>query len=531
MPQPIEHVVIVGGGTAGWLSAAYLNRAFGDRLRVTLVESPQIPRIGVGEATVPTLRTTFAFLGMKEEEWMPKCNAAYKSGVRFNNWRNPAPDGTPHSYYHPFFTVPEPMLKTHERPFHYRYSGGFSLPHFWLRGRLAGDASMPATYGEAGMPLQRLLELNKAPRPLPGTAGPDVRFRYAYHFDAALIAKYLRELAVGRGVHHVLADVSSVRLDERGYITGLSTKQGVDVTGDLFLDCTGFRGLLINKAMEEPFISQNDYLLCDSAVALPSRNDPANEGLRPYTTANAMGDGWIWEIPLYHRDGTGYVYSSRTTTPEKAEQTLRGFLGGREFEDAEPNHIRMRVGYTKRSWVRNCVSVGLSSCFVEPLESTTIALIEYELALLLLHFPDRDFDELRMSRYNDLMFSAYEDIRDFIVMHYTLTDRTDTEFWRAVQEAPIPDSLQRKLAEYAESVITPDGTQQRLFETQSIWAILSGMGFPFRKTPPGIDLLDDAAAAQRFRQIDKERAELSASMPDHYEYLRMLHGEHRPSPI
>lgn len=530
MARPIKHVVVVGGGTAGWISAAYLNRAFGRAVDITLVESPAIPRIGVGEATVPTLRTTFAFLGMEEEDWMPRCNAAFKSGVKLVDWRSPRPDGTRHTYYHPFFSVPEKQIATFDKPFHGRYASGFSLPHFWLRRRLAGDRSVPETYGEAGMPLQRLMELGKAPRPLPGSGERDPRFRYAYHFDAALIAGYLCELATGRGVRHVRAEIGTVERDQRGHITTLRTTDGREITGDLFLDCTGFRGLLINKALGEPFVGQNDFLLCDRAVSIPARNDPERDGLRPYTTATAQTDGWTWEIPLYHRDGAGYVYSSVTTTPDRAERTLRGFLGDRAY-DIEPNHITMRVGYTKRTWVGNCIAVGLSSCFVEPLESTTIALIEYELALLLLHFPDSDFDELRTRRYNDLMSTAYEDLRDFIVMHYCLTDRTDTEFWRTVRELPLPDTLQRKLAEYAESVITPDGTQQRLFETQSIWAILSGMGFGFTKAPPGIDLLDDTAAAERFREIDKERAELSAGLPDHYAYLRALHGEHRPSPV
>lgn len=529
MAQPIKHVVIVGGGTAGWISAAYLNRAFGDSISVTLVESPNVPRIGVGEATVPTLRTTFAFLGMEEEDWMPKCNGAFKSAVKLVNWRKPAPGKKDHVYFHPFFTVPEPSIATFERPFHARYATGFSLPHFWLQRHLAGDPSVPETYGEAAMALQRLCELNKAPKPLPGSGEGDPRYRYAYHFDAALIAKYLRELATGRGVKHMEADVTNVVLNAQGHIEKLNTKQGVDITGDLFLDCTGFRGLLINKALGEPFVGENNYLLCDSAVALPARNDPENESLRPYTTANAMGDGWIWEIPLYHRDGTGYVYCSQTTTPDKAEQTLRNFTGSRAY-DIDANHIKMRVGYTKRSWVKNCVSVGLSSCFVEPLESTTIALIEYELALLLLHFPDSDFDERRMGRYNDLMYSAYEDLRDFIVMHYCLTNRDDTEFWRAVREAPIPDTLTEKLAEYAESVITPDGTQQRLFETQSLWAILSGMQFPFTKTPPALHHIPDSAAIEKFRQIDKQRYQYAASLPDHYQYLHALHGEHKPSP-
>jgi hypothetical protein len=519
--RPVEKIVIVGGGTAGWLSAAYLNRAFGRKVEITLVESARIGRIGVGEATVPTLRTTFAFLGMDEADWMPKCNAAFKSAVRFNDWRKPHPGTDRHTYYHPFFTVPEPAVPSYEQPFHKRFGRGVSLAHFWLKLKLAGDQRLRSTFGDAGMALQRLCELNKAPKPTPGTDAPDPGFRYAYHFDAALIAQYLRDLAIGRGVQHVVADVNEVVVDPRGHIEKVVTDTGAELRADLFLDCSGFRGLLINQALNEPFISANDVLLCDSAVALPAQHHP--DGLRPYTSANARGDGWIWEIPLYHREGAGFVYSSQTTTADKAEQELRGFLGGRAIE-APANHITMRVGHNRRSWVNNCVAVGLSSCFVEPLESTTIALIEYQLALLVLHFPDSELDERRRARYNELMVSAFEDIRDFIVMHYTLTDRDDTEFWRAVREAPIPDSLAEKLTEYAQSVIIPDGSQLRLFETRSLWAILTGMDFPFTKAPPSVQLMSDDAAWEMFEQIDKEREIYSAGLPDQYEYLRAIHG-------
>ncbi|WP_434739756.1 tryptophan halogenase family protein [Micromonospora sp. SH-82] len=525
MTRPVEKIVIVGGGTAGWLSAAYLNRAFGEKVEITLVESARIPRIGVGEATVPTLRTTFRFLGMKEEEWMPRTNAAFKSAVRFNDWRTPRPGTERHTYYHPFFTVPEPPVPSFEQPFHKRFGRGVSLAHFWLKQQLAGDTRLPRTFGEAGMALQRLCELHKAPKPLPGTDAPDPGYRYAYHFDAALIAQYLRDLATGRGVRHVVADVGSVGLDQRGHIEKVVLDTGQELRGDLFLDCTGFRGLLINQTLQEPFVSAQDYLMCDSAVALPADHHP--DGLRPYTTANARGDGWIWEIPLYEREGTGYVYSSRTTTPDQAEQHLRSFLGGRAH-DVSGNHIKMRVGHNRRSWVNNCVAVGLSSCFVEPLESTTIALIEYQLALLVLHFPDSDLDERRTTRYNELMVSAFEDMRDFIIMHYHLTDRADTGFWQAVREAPIPDSLAEKLTEYAESIIVPDGSQLRLFETRSLWAVLSGLDFPFRKAPPSVELMNDDAAFEMFDRIDKEREIYGSSLPDHYEYLRTLHRSAGP---
>lgn len=527
MAHPVKRIVIVGGGTAGWLSAAYLNRAFGDRVAITLIESPRIGRIGVGEATVPTLPTTFAFLGMEEADWMPRCNAAFKSGVRFVNWKKPLPGTTQHAYFHPFFSYPEPQLASFPKPFHARFGTGFSLAHHWMKRWMRGERDV--TFGTAANPLQRLCELNKAPKPIPGSGVPDPGFKYAYHFDAALVAEFLRDMAVGRGVVHKRLDVTQVLLDERGFVNKLTTEQGVDVEGDFFLDCSGFRGLLINQALKEPFISQNNYLLCDTAVALPARNDPAGAGLRPYTQANAMGHGWIWEIPLYHRDGTGYVYCSKTTTPSEAEETLRSFLGPRAW-DAPANHIKMRVGYNERVWVKNCVAVGLSSLFVEPLESTTIFLIEYQLALLLMHFPDLDFDQTRIDRYNEQILDAYIDLRDFIVMHYCLTDRDDTSFWRAVREAPVPDTLQAKFERFADSVIVPDGTTPRLFETRSLIAILSGMGFDFRKAAPAVELMDDRAADEAFRQIDALRRQVETTFPSHYDYLRSLHGEHMPSP-
>ncbi len=481
MGRPIRSIVIVGGGTAGWTAAAYLNRALGRRVEITVVESERIGRIGVGEATVPTLRNTFAFIGMDEADWMPKCNATFKSAVKFVNWKKRQPGQPEHSYYHPFFVHPEPFATPWERPYFVRMGQGFSTVHYWLRNWMAGDRR---TFGEVTNPLQRLCELNKSPRPLPGSGVPDPGFAYAYQFDAALIAQYLRELAVGRGVKHVIADVQRVELDDKGHVSRLHTEQGPVVEGELFIDCSGFRALLIEGALKEPFVSANDYLLCDSAVALPSNNDPEKNDLRPYTQANAQGHGWIWEIPLYHRDGSGYVYCSKTTTASEAEETLRRFMGPRAQDGVKANHIKMRVGHHRRSWVNNVVAIGLSSCFVEPLESTTIFLIEYEIACLLQQLPDSDFDEQRRRRYNELILDAFQDVRDFIVLHYCLTDRDDTEFWRQVRAAPVPDSLQAKIDRFAEGVIMPEGTAVRLFETRSFACILSGMGYPFRRSPP-----------------------------------------------
>lgn len=530
MTHPVRRVVIIGGGTAGWLSAAYLNRAFGEHLDIVLVESATIPRIGVGEATVPTLRSTFAFLGMDEAEWMPACNAAFKSAVRFNDWRA-RPTGERHTYYHPFFSVPEPAVPVYDKPFHKRFGRGLSAAHFWLHDQLsaAHRFSTPgATFGEDGMALQALCEQNKAPKPLPGSDIPEPGYRYAYHFDAALIAGYLKDLAVGRGVERVVADVVEVGQDQRGYLTHVLTHDGRRVDGDLFLDCSGFRGLLINQTLREPFLSEGNHLLCDSAVALPAAHHP--EGLRPYTSASAISTGWVWEIPLFDREGTGHVYSSSACTADEAETNLRSFLGDRASEEQAANHIKMRVGRNARSWVRNCVAVGLSSCFVEPLESSTIALIEYQLALLVLHFPDSDFDTIRRDAYNDATAKAFEDIRDFIVMHYSLSNRADSTFWREVHALDIPESLAAKLDQYADSLIIPDMSQTRLFETRSIMAILTGMEFPFRKAAPAVTMMDSRAAELSFDGIAMEREMHLANLPGHMEYLRALR-EKAPSPV
>ncbi len=520
MARPIESVVIVGGGTAGWLAAAYFSRAFQHTLQISVVESEKIGRIGVGEATVPTIRDTLAFCGLDDEtQWMVECNATFKSAVRFNGWRHNA-DGSPHVYYHPFFAQPERLVMPFERPMFPRIGQGFPLAHYWLKQRLRGDKR---NFGEVCNPLQALCELDKSPRRLPGSTLPDPKFRYAYHVDASLIAERLAAEAKKRGVRHIPADITHVEHNEQGYITKLKTEQGIDISGDFFIDCSGFRGLLINQAMGEPFISDNQYLLCDSAVAMPAPYVSPDAPIRPYTSATALENGWSWEIPLSHREGCGYVYCSGTLDKHAAEARLRKHLGEERVKDSSPNHIKMRVGHNRRSWVKNCASVGLSSCFVEPLESTTIFLIEYEVASLALHLPDRDFDQTQIDHYNTGLYEMYEDIRDFIVLHYCLTNRSDSEFWRNVQEAPVPDSLKQRLDRMRDGVLVPDGVSVRLFEGRSFAAIMSGMEFDYRKVPPIVDRLGDREAAELFRQLDAERAELCATMPDHRACVRAIY--------
>lgn len=519
MGKPIKSIVVVGGGTAGWIAAAYLNRAFGRLVDVTLIESERVGRIGVGEATVPTLKATLNFLGVDEADWMPRCNATFKSAIKFAGWRKPPPGRREHEYYHPFWWPNDPLAMPLDKS-HSIYPQGFLVIQYWIKRWLAGER---VAVGTLTSQLQRLCELDKAPKPLPGSGITDPGFRYAYHLDAMLFADYLRDLAVGRGVRHLRLDVVSATFDERGHITKLLTEQGVEVEGELFVDCTGFRGLLINKLLKEPFVSQNNYLLCDSAVALPAEHAPGKR-LHPYTTARAMPNGWIWDIPLFHRHGTGYVYNSQICSATEAERTLRGYLGGRCREDTAANHIKMRVGYNQRSWVHNCVAIGLSSCFVEPLESTTIFLIEFELSALLTHFPDTDFDEPGRRQYNSSVLDIFREVRDFIVMHYCLSDRDDSDFWRQVRaDALIPESLRATLDHYADGFISSEGGPLGVFGLPSFMFVLSGMEFPFRRYAPIVDLVGEpqiaAALASQARKLDV----LGEVMPDHLDYLKSLH--------
>ncbi len=410
----IGSVTIVGGGTAGWMTATYLKAAFADRISVTLVESKRVGAIGVGEATFSTIRHFFDYLGLAEQDWMPHCAASYKLSIRFEDWRGP---GT--FFHHPF-----------EKP---RKVDGFNLADWWLA---LGDE--PAEFDRHCYVLHKLCEAQRAPRHFDGTLfaaeldgaprGATVdeqrsQFPYAYHFDADLLAKYLTTFGVQKqGVQHVIDDVTNVAVDERGWISHITTAEHGDIGGDLFIDCTGFRGILINQKLGEEFQSFLDVLPNNRAVALRVPRDGATEGMRPYTTAIAQDNGWIWNIPLYGRDGMGYVYSDEFCSPEDAERTLREVAGG-DNDHLVANHIRMRIGRNNRSWVNNCVAIGLSSAFVEPLESTGIFFIQHGVEQLVRHFPDERWDPMLRERYNTRVGQVVDGVKEFLTLHYRAAGR------------------------------------------------------------------------------------------------------------
>lgn len=514
----IQKVVVLGGGTAGWMTASYLKKAF-PGLDITVLEAPMVPKIGVGEATIPNLQKVFFdFLGVAEDDWMRHCNAAFKVAIRFVNWRKPRVHGVDDHYYHIFGQIPN--------------CDNISLAHYWVQKHLAGDPT-PMDYACYREP--PLLDAKLSPRYLDGSRA----LYYAWHFDAHLVADFLKNLAVGWGVHHVLDELETVKLAPDGAIAALNTKQHRTLEADLFIDCSGFRGLLINKALKEPFVDMSDYLLCDSAVASAVPNDDDKNGVEPYTSSIAMDAGWTWKIPMLGRFGTGYVYSSKFETEANA---VRDFcaLWKLDPDKAHLNKIRFRVGRNRRAWVKNCVSVGLASCFVEPLESTGIYFIYAAIYQLAKHFPDKNFDPVLMDRFNREIEVMFDDTRDFIQTHYLATPREDTAFWRANKhDLNLSDDVKMKLETYkaglpvnmpivgAENYYSNFEAEFRNFWTNSnFYCILAGLGWVPNQTLPSLRYRPEslAKADELFRQVKRESDELRAKLPTNHEFLRKLHG-------
>jgi tryptophan halogenase len=510
----IRSIVIVGGGTAGWMTASYLKAAFADRIDVTLVESAQVSRIGVGEATFSTVRHFFDYLGLDEADWLPKCAGGYKLGIRFQDWSAPG-----RYFYHPFERL--------------RTVDGFSLADWWLE---LGDHSQP--FDRECFITTALCEAKRSPRMLGGalfTSGMDgslgrstlddqrAQFPYAYHFDADKVASYLAEYAVRRGVRRIVDSVENVRLDERGFIADIRTAEHGDLAGDLFIDCTGFRGLLINKALDTTFVSFEDVLPNNRAVALRVPRADVTQ-MEPYTTATAMSAGWMWTIPLFQRNGNGYVYSDQFISPEEAERELRAAVApGRD--DLEANHIRMRIGRNTDSWVKNCVAIGLSSAFVEPLESTGIFFIQHAIEQLVKHFPDETWNAALARDYNNRINRAVDGVKEFLVFHYKSARREDTPYWKAAKLRPVPDGLAERL-DIAANRLQDEATiypYYHGFESYSWNAMNLGLD---RRPPasPALKHLDADAARAALAQLQKEADELVALLPSCYEYLASING-------
>lgn len=493
----LGRILIVGGGTAGWMAALYLNRLMRRmRGKVVVVESPAIGTIGVGEATIPTLVHLIRLLNLDEKELMRRCSASYKLGIKFEDWIKP---GT--SYWHPFG--------------YSAHINGIDLFHFWLKRRFEAGSNLAYTDYS---PQALLAEAMKAPWPYGGTSVIHDKGGYAYHLDASALGDYLRELSTAEGVEHLFGTVQDVAFDERGNIANVDIGGGRTIAADLFVDATGFHGRLIEQALGDPWIDWTKYMLCDRAVAMPT---PRDEQFPPYTLSKAQSSGWIWRITLSNRTGNGYVYSSAHLSAEAAAEALIAQSDLRKPRAADPRFLNIRVGRRTNFWVRNCVAIGLASGFIEPLESTGIHLIQKAVRLLVDYFPDRDFGDPLRDAYNAAMAAVYDEIRDFIILHYILT-RRDEPFWQDARNVPLPDTLRETLAVYDETGRIKNPRLQ-LFLEASYYFILAGSGRLPRRPVLEADLLPAGETWHLLDGIRAQARQLAAKMPSHSAYLAELH--------
>ena len=492
----IGRVVIVGGGTAGWMTAAALTRRFrGAPMRVTLVESSEIGTIGVGEATIPTIRRFYARLGMSDAEMMRATQATCKLGIRFEGWTG---DGA--AFLHPFGVYGQDL-------------DGVGFHHFWLADRARGSDAPLAAYSLGAS----MAEAGRFALPSPNPPSSLSVFDWALHLDASLFAQHLRAFAEAGGCERVDARIAEVRLTPEGDVRGLALEDGREIDGDLFIDCSGFRGLVIGEALGEPYEDWSRWLLCDAAYAVQTRN-AAGRAPVPYTRVTARAAGWRWGIPLRHRAGNGLVFSSRHQSDEDARADLMRELPGEPL--AEPRRIGFRPGRRRRAWVGNCVAVGLSAGFLEPLESTSIALIETAIERLASVFPDRVIDPALRDEFNDQTAEEMERVRDFIVLHYLL-NRRDEPFWRDARAVEPPETLLRKLR-----VWDARGEFVRyrweMFHPASWLAIYDGMGRYPRAIDPAVDGIDPDRLSASLTALRATVARAVSTAPPHAAFLDPL---------
>ena len=495
MHNRINSITIVGGGSAGWMAAAALATYLGKGTTIRLVESEEIGIVGVGEASVPHLRLfNDQWLGIDEMDFVKRTQATAKLGIQFNDWARIGD-----SYFHGFGALGRPLGPL---PFH----------QFWLKLHLAGRAGPIGAYSPQTVmaPLERFA---------PGVAGvpagsPLADIAYAYHFDATLYARYLRDLAEHRGVQRIEGRITGVRQRPGdGFVAAVVLEDGREVGGDLFIDCSGFQGLLIEQTLRTGYQDWSHWLPCDRALAVPSA---AVTPPVPYTRATARAAGWQWRIPLQHRVGNGYVYSSRHVGDDEAAATLLANLDGPAL--AEPRLLRFTAGMRKRLWNGNVVALGLAAGFLEPLESTSIYLAQAGITRLLGLFPGRDFNPLLSERYNRESVFEYERIRDFLILHYHATERADTPFWDHCRTMPIPAGLAAAI-----DLFRSDGRYFRdgddFFALPSWVQVMLGQRIVPRGYHPIVDDMPEGRLVDHVVGMRALLAQAAAALPTHAAWI------------
>ncbi|MEP3226144.1 MAG: tryptophan halogenase family protein [Parasphingorhabdus sp.] len=489
----IDRIVIVGGGTAGWMTAAALSNIFrGSNMQIDLIESEEIGTVGVGEATIPEIMKFNGLLGIDENEFMRATQATFKLGIEFHDWHKPG-----QRYFHPFGVYGLDME-------------GISFHHFWLRARAAGDTSALEDYCLAWQAAKN----GRFSKPSGPPNSPLSGIRYAYHFDALLYARFLRQYAEKLGVRRTEGKVVSVQQrSDDGFIESVQLENGDKKEAQLFIDCTGFFGLLIEKTLESGYEDWSHWLPCDSAIAAPCER---TGNLTPYTRSTARKAGWQWRIPLQHRVGNGYVYASQYTSDEEARQTLVDNLEGPVL--AEPRQLRFTTGKRREIWKKNCIAIGLSSGFLEPLESTSIHLIQSAISKLISLFPTGNFNPVDRQKFNQLIDQEFETVRDFLILHYKATERSDSEFWNYVRAMEIPEFLSQKLKLFEEAGrIFRD--ENEIFAEPSWLAVLTGQGVFPAQYHPIADVISPEETMQRLHAIKDVIGRASASLPMHEDFI------------
>lgn len=502
MKGPPKRIVIVGGGSAGWMAASLLHHAW-DRhgTKITLLESNDIGIIGVGEGSTPFLRQFFQQLEIPESEWMPYCSATYKCGIRFPEWTH---EKGHRSYFHPFFSQLD--LTTAEAFFH----------NCSLRRRRHSAVTHPDNFFVSAA----LARTHRGPKPaqaLPFV--PD----YAYHFDAGRLGEFLRNRAIALGVEHLIGTVDGVSQNDQGDIVSLETEQQGKIVADFFVDCSGFAGLLINQCLGERFHSYRNNLFNDSAIALATAID-TKEPIPSQTVSTALKFGWVWKIPLTSRYGNGYVYSSEFVSAEVAERELRAHLG-EAAEGVEARHLKMRVGRVDNHWSKNCLAVGLSQGFIEPLEATALMLIQFTVQYFIQLVEQGDFTDRYRTECNHKINVAFEGVRDYVVAHYQLSKRDDSDYWienrnhshRSANLSAILDAWDH--GEDFEATLTRHA-KTLVYLRPNWYCILAGMGRFSQSTR--------TTTTRQAASSDKTRAyceEIARNFPSHRQQLQQTYGE------
>lgn len=490
----IRKITIVGGGTAGWMTAALLSQLFNDGgFDIKLIESDEIGTIGVGEATIPAIRNYHALAGLDQVAMIRATQATFKLGIEFVDWR-----ALGHSYIHGFGKIGQDLLWLH--------------PHqFWLKYAARGQTKHFDHYALNCLAARQ----NRFCLPDPRNPGsPLADLDYAYHFDASLFARFLRAHAEQRGVTRIEGRIVSAELrPEDGHVDHVLLSDGRRVDGELFIDCSGMRALLLGQTLGVGYEEWSHWLPCDRALAVPCESVAP---LTPYTRSTARAAGWQWRIPLQHRIGNGHVYSSAHISDDEAADVLLANLDGPALADPRP--VRFTPGRRHRSWERNVVAIGLSSGFLEPLESTSIHLIQTAILRLVALFPGAGINAADVAEYNRQTSFEFEDVRDFIIAHYKVTEREDTPFWAYVRNMDIPDSLSARLELFRTSARFFGQQKAELFREESWVQVLLGQGLQAQHDPM-VDLIPDEQALGFLRDIEEVIADVAQAMPDHAAFI------------